>query len=153
IHFNKPAVDASEIRYEVRQGRVFRDTASVQDALKKSITGLAGLRAKENINLVRETGRKQTVEFVEEWLSRTFPDGKDYPVKVFFPDEKPPGKETFAPSLEDGPLVPLSKDGVEGRYQRPVGDCWNAAKDVLNSKGQVQSEDRLQSTLEARINE
>jgi hypothetical protein len=95
IRFNKPAVDASEIRYEVRQGRVFRDTASVQDALKKSVTGLAGLRAKENINLVRETGRKQTAEFVEKWLSRTFPDGKDYPVKVFFPDEKPSGAGPF----------------------------------------------------------
>ena len=48
------------------------------------------MRAKENIQLVRENGRKQTADFVEKWLSKSFTDGKQYPVKVYFPDETLP---------------------------------------------------------------
>jgi len=89
IRFNKPAVDASAISYEVRKGYV--KSAEAQDNLKKSITGLVVLRAKDNIQLVRESGRKQTADFVEKWLSKSFTDGKQYPVKVFFPDEPSTG--------------------------------------------------------------
>ena len=89
IKFNKPAVDASAITYEVRKGGI--KTAEAQDTLKKSITRLVSLRARENIPLVRETGRKQTTEFVEHWLMKSFTDGKQYPVKVYFPDEPRPG--------------------------------------------------------------
>jgi hypothetical protein len=88
IKFNKPAVDASAITYEVRKGYV--KTADAQENLKKSITGLAIIRARENIPLVRETGRRQTSEFVEKWLMKSFADGKQYPVKVYFPDEPAP---------------------------------------------------------------
>src|SRR6266545_1749976 len=88
IQFNKPAVDASAITYEVRKG--YLKTAEAQENLKKSITSLAKLKARENIALVRENGRRQTSEFVERWLMKTFSDGKQYPVKVFFPDEKAP---------------------------------------------------------------
>jgi hypothetical protein len=49
--------------------------------------------------------------------------------------------------------VPFVKDRVEGRYERPVLDCWTAAKDVLNSNGRIYSEDHLKSTLEASVNE
>src|SRR5688572_7315480 len=88
IRFNKPAVDASAITYEVKKG--YLKTAEAQENLKKSITSLSVLRAKENIPLIRENGRKQTTEFVERWLMKSFTDGKQYPVKVFFPGEKPP---------------------------------------------------------------
>jgi len=57
--------------------------------LKSTISGLAVLRAKENIPLVRETGRTETARFVERWLARSFADGKDYPVKVYVPGETP----------------------------------------------------------------
>ena len=40
--------------------------------------------------LVRENGRRQTAEFVERWLMKSFSDGRQFPVKVFFPGEKPP---------------------------------------------------------------
>jgi hypothetical protein len=40
--------------------------------------------------LVRENGRRQVTEFVEGWLLKSFADGKQHPVKVFFADEKPP---------------------------------------------------------------
>ena len=90
IQFNKPAVDASAITYEVRKG--FLKTAEAQENLKQSITSLVTLRAKENIGLVRETGRKRTAEFVETWLAKSFSDGPGYPVKVYFPDDSPPGR-------------------------------------------------------------
>ena len=95
IKFNKPAVDASEIKYEIRKGSMFRDTAEAQENLKKSITFLTNQRARENIKLVRETGRKQTAEFIERWLAKNFTDGKNYPVKVYFPGEAPQGGLTI----------------------------------------------------------
>jgi hypothetical protein len=88
IRFNKPAVDASAITYEVRKGHL--KTAEAQENLKRSITSLVTIRAKENIPLVRENARKQTSEFVEKWLLKTFTDGKNYPVKVYFSDETSP---------------------------------------------------------------
>lgn len=88
IQFNKPAVDVSRMNYEVKKG--YFQTDAVQERLKNSITSLVILRAKENISLVRETGRKQTADFVETWLSKSFTDGKKYPVKVYFPGETPP---------------------------------------------------------------
>jgi hypothetical protein len=88
IRFNKPAVDASRISYEVKKG--YLKTTDAMENLKKSVTSLATLKAKENVELVRENGRRQTTEFVERWLLNSFADGKQYPVKVFFADEKPP---------------------------------------------------------------
>lgn len=89
IRFNKPAVDASKISYEVRKGMF--GSAKVQEDLKKSISLLATQKAQQNINLVREVGRKQIGDFVERWLIETYADGRRYPVKVYFPDEAKPG--------------------------------------------------------------
>lgn len=90
IKFNKPAVDASEISYEVKKGGVFRGKDQAQENLKKSITSLTQQKARDNIGLVRESGRKQTTDFVEKWLMKNFADGTNHPVKVYFPDEPPP---------------------------------------------------------------
>jgi hypothetical protein len=98
IHYNKPSVDASAITYEVKKG--YLKTAEALENLKLSVTSLATLKAKENIPLVRENGRRQTTEFVERWLMKSFTDGKKYSVKVYFPDEKPP--EDIRPN--QGPL-------------------------------------------------
>lgn len=88
LRFNKPAVDASAISYEVRKG-TFK-TAEALDGLKRSVTSLVTLRAKENLPLVRENARKQTTEFIERWLMKNFADATNYPVKVIFPDEQKP---------------------------------------------------------------
>lgn len=88
IRANKPAVDASAINYEVRKGYLKSDEAL--ENLKRSVTSLVTLRAKDNIPLVRETGRREISEFVENWLARSFSDGKKYNVKVYFPGEKGP---------------------------------------------------------------
>jgi hypothetical protein len=47
---------------------------------------------------------------------------------------------------------PLVNDTFEARYERPVLDCWAAAKDVLIANGQLTSEDHQRSTLQANIN-
>ena len=86
--FSKPAVDASTLDYEVRKG--YLKTGDALDKLKQSLTGLLAARAVENIALVRETGRRQTAEFVERWLMKSFADGQQYPVKGYFPVETPP---------------------------------------------------------------
>jgi hypothetical protein len=88
IRFNKPAPDVSQLRYEVKKGYLKTDAA--QERLQSSITSLVILRAKDNIPLVKETGRRQTEEFVQTWLANAFSDGKKYPVKVYFPGETPP---------------------------------------------------------------
>ena len=88
IRANKPAVDASAITYEVKKGYLKTDEA--QENLKRTITSLVTLRAKDNVPLVRETGRKEIAEFVENWLARSFTDGSNYNVKVYFPGEKTP---------------------------------------------------------------
>jgi hypothetical protein len=54
------------------------------DALKSSITSMAHQKARTNVELVRETSRKQTEMFVQNWLSKSFADGHKYPVSVQF---------------------------------------------------------------------
>lgn len=96
IRANRPSVDVSALNYEVKKGRF--KTAEALENLKGSISSLVILRAKENIPLVRETGRRQTAEFVEKWLARSFSDGKNYPVKVYFPGESPPDRIKVNPA-------------------------------------------------------
>jgi hypothetical protein len=96
VRFNKPAVDASAITYEVKRGYV--KTAEALENLKQQITGLVTIRAKENIPLVRETGRKQTTDFVERWVVNSFTDGTNYHVKVFFPGEGPNSPVEIVPT-------------------------------------------------------
>lgn len=101
IQFNKPAVDVSAIDYEVRKGSLIRDTTLAETNLKKSISDLAQQRARDNISLVREMGRKQTADFVEKWLMKSFSDGAHYAVKVYFPDEPaPPNLKQLTPRRE-----------------------------------------------------
>jgi hypothetical protein len=90
IKYNKPAVDASRITYEVRKDSLLRNTTEARESLKNSITWLSYKKAEANTDLVRETGRKQTETFVQNWLARSFADGKNYPVKVRFRNEVKP---------------------------------------------------------------
>jgi hypothetical protein len=88
LQFNQPAVDASAITYEVRKGLL--KTAEATENLKQSIKSLVILRARENVPLVRGNARQQVADFAERWLARSFSDGKQYSVKVYFADEQPP---------------------------------------------------------------
>lgn len=111
IQFNQPSVDVSGVKFEVRKDSVLRNTAESMEGLRQSISQLARLKARENIGLVRETGRKQTAEFVEKWLSRQFTDGTNYPVKVYFEGEPlPPALQTNpSPGPTGTPPLPTPK--------------------------------------------
>lgn len=87
IEFNKPAVDASEIEYTVREGSLLRDEETATANLQRTLTQLTRLRAKEHVPLVRELGRRETEEFVAKWLAQTFEDAEGYRVEVVFADE------------------------------------------------------------------
>lgn len=92
--FNKPAVDASEIRYEVREASLFRDSDAALARLKEGLTRMSMARARENLELVRELGRRKVEEFVRNWLIQAFGDGGDYRVEVLFADEEAAGELT-----------------------------------------------------------
>lgn len=87
IRANKPAVDVSKLTYETKKYRPILSSAA-ERRLKEKLMSLIMYRAKESIPLVKETGRKQVAEFVENWLVSSYTDGKAYAVKVVFPDEK-----------------------------------------------------------------
>lgn len=99
IRPNKPAVDVSRLTWEVKKDSLFRKTGEAMENLRSSITWMCYKKAIANVDLVRDTGRHQTELFVQNWLARTFADGKNYPVKVRFrnettskPNALPPGK-------------------------------------------------------------
>ena len=104
IKYNKPALDISRITYEVKKDSHFRNTSEAMENLRNSMTLMCYQKARTNIELVRETGRKQTENFVENWLAKSFSDGKRYPVKVRFRNEKQ------GPSLDTS----SNKDNVPG---------------------------------------
>jgi hypothetical protein len=87
IKRNKPAVDVSRIAYTVKKDSLLRNTSEAMDNLRKSITSVCYKKSVENIELVRETGRKQTELFVQNWLAKSFTDGNQYPVTVHFRSE------------------------------------------------------------------
>jgi hypothetical protein len=89
IAFNAPAIDASAIRFEVREGSMLRNEDVVIEALKAGLSEMAKTKARQNIPLVREVGRRRTEEFVERWLVSGFSDGAAYHARVTFADELP----------------------------------------------------------------
>ena len=91
IRFNQPAIDASEIRYEVRASSLLRDEEAALEQLKRGLSVMSRRRAREHVPLVREVGRAKVREFVERWLVGSFGDAEDYRVVVRFADEAPPG--------------------------------------------------------------
>jgi hypothetical protein len=87
IEWNAPAIDASALRYQIREDSVFRDEAAVLKALRESLTEASRLRARENVALVRETARTRAGEFVRTFVTSRFDDAKEVRVEVIFADE------------------------------------------------------------------
>jgi orotidine-5'-phosphate decarboxylase len=104
LRFNKPAIDASRIEYEVRQGSRLRDERAVLERLKRELTGRSVVQASKNIDLVRETARRQVQRYVETWLAHSFDDGELYAVEVFFVDEAEEFEARMRPLPRPGPL-------------------------------------------------
>lgn len=87
IQFNTPAVDLSQIKYEVKKDSVFRNSDQALLELQRGIMDMARDRASENIHLVRELGRRQTQEFIGRWIKQNDPDLQVTAVRVLFSDE------------------------------------------------------------------
>jgi len=98
VEHNRPAVDVSALRYEIREGSVLRDEQIALDRLRAQLSSLAERRAQEQVPLVRETGRRSVEVFVETWLVQRFADGEGYRARVRFADEKPTGEPPTVPS-------------------------------------------------------
>jgi len=102
IEWNTPAIDASALQFAVREGSIFRDEGLARDHLKDGLSEMARVKARLNVPLVREVGRKKTEEFVENWLVRGFADGANYRARVAFADEPAaaatPGGPVVAPA-------------------------------------------------------
>lgn len=98
IEFNRPAVDTSALAFEVREDSVLRDTDDAVAKLRANITPMLHRRARKNVDLVREIGRRRTEEFVKNWLLRDFgSEAEDLDVEVLFPDE---GEPAAKPGLQ-----------------------------------------------------
>ena len=68
-----------------------RGAEEVLAKLRDGLMEMSRQRAKENIELIRELGRRKTKDFFQKWLSGTYSNGADYQVEVIFRDELPPG--------------------------------------------------------------
>ena len=49
--------------------------------------------------------------------------------------------------------MPLGKDRITSRYERPVGEIFAAAKQVLSVYGTLTSENTIANTLEAKVDQ
>ncbi len=90
IRHNTPALDIARLRYEVREGSVFRNEDEVLRRLQEGLTDMARGRAEDNIPLVRELGRRKTEVFVQTWLASHFGLETGQAVDVVFADELAP---------------------------------------------------------------
>jgi hypothetical protein len=95
VEWNRPAVDVSALRYEVREGSIFRDEQVALDRLRDELSTLAAMRARQHAALARETGRRKVEAFVENWLVQRFADGDGFRARVRFADE--PGEASPRP--------------------------------------------------------
>lgn len=88
IQPNTPAADISKLTFYTLEGHIWQDDKAVRDRLQGSLTTALHQRAVEHIPMVREMARRQVQTFVEKWLADSFSDGRDFQVKVAFPDER-----------------------------------------------------------------
>lgn len=93
IRFNKPAIDPSQLRFDVRSESWFRDEDEAIEKLRAGLTAMARQKAQANVDLVRETGRRKTEDFVATWLLTEIgapADRSRWRVEVVFADEETP---------------------------------------------------------------
>lgn len=53
--------------------------------------------------------------------------------------------------MKVGTFSPLAKDTIEGRYERPIDQVFEAAKTVLSFNGNLNGENTIKKILEAKI--
>ncbi len=110
IEHNRPAFNPSEIDYRVAEDSLWRDEAPVLEALRRGMGAMAEERARRNVDLVRELGRRKAEQFVERWLLANFgTDASQVRISVAFADEDGiigPASPFQEPSLERAPRKP-----------------------------------------------
>ncbi len=115
IEANEPAIDVSSIEYRIKQDSLVRDSDAALAALRRLLTDLARRRAADNIDLVRDTGRRQVEEFVRAWLVRDYEESRRLRIEVRFADE-PPSEVSDAlrlPSDDGAPREGTPRQGSE----------------------------------------
>ncbi len=104
IQPNTPAADISKLTFYTLSGHVWQDDKAVRERLQGTLTPILRTRAAEHVPLVREIARRQVQTFVEKWLADSFSDGREFHVKVLFPEERPHQvSETPAPAPKPAP--------------------------------------------------
>lgn len=95
IRFNEPAIDASGIEYRVREDSLIRNSDEAIENLRALISELTRQRAADNIELVREVGRRRIEDFVRTWMGSEFGNSEQIRIVVDFADEdsRPPLRE------------------------------------------------------------
>ena len=86
-----PSVDLAGMKVEVLEGSVLRDEAAVQERLKAQMPELLRRAAESKVPLVRETARRQTRLFIENWFVKVRFQGapvKPHVLDVVFADER-----------------------------------------------------------------
>lgn len=87
IRFNKPALDASRVEWEVREGSLLRDEEGAMEELKRALTSLTHQRTQQLVPLVRDTARLKIESFVRSWLLQNFSAAEETRIVVVFADE------------------------------------------------------------------
>ena len=91
-------MDASKIKYTVEKSTIIiTDKEQTIRALKASITEEVNKRADTNIQIIRETARREAERFVTRFIVKSYGVDADTPVSVVFVDET-------SPKIEPGKL-------------------------------------------------
>jgi len=104
IQPNTPAADISKLTFYTLEGHIWQDDKAVRDRLQGSLSGALHDRAVQHIPLVREIARRQLQAFVGKWLADSFNDGREFQVKIVFPEER------VTPVADAPKLVPKSAE-------------------------------------------
>ena len=99
IRFNRPAVDISNVVFEVESDSLLRSEDAAIEQLERELTSQLHLRSRDLVPVVRETARTKVEGFVRSWLLQNFTETDSVRVEVLFEDEtRPP-----VPVLEQRP--------------------------------------------------
>ncbi len=84
IEFNRPSIDVANLKFEIKKSSLLRNEVKVAQKLQNELMEHLEIRAKENIHLIREIGRKEIQMLFQKWLDESGYKGQ---VKIRFPDE------------------------------------------------------------------
>ena len=98
IRFNRPAIDISNIEFEIEEDSLLRDEDAAIEALQRELTSQSHHRTRELVPIVRETARSKIAGFVDSWLLQSFPDATAVRIEVFFVDEMQPRAPVLRPA-------------------------------------------------------